>query len=367
MEMRRSQMEEQRRSEEAAKTAAELRALRQAKEQLELALQKARLTAEEQEGHRKRQAELQAQERELERRRQEEAEEQERRKREETERQFQQQREELSAQAELLKALPDSAPPALGAASDSSSSSSSGGGGLGVTAPKVSIFRVRPQSPDEREEVDLIYQLFIAQGVHPSDIQVADLMTEPELLNWVRGKMKLAAEASPPSPTVFIYENAIGAVREVVDLFKDPDTVNTLLSTPPTEDVQSVGVIGAVLNASEYVGSLLTSWWRSSPAPLPEGVDFQVVHQNWYYRNLYRIFRFTDSAILRIHPNSMTLRATHPYSTIQYVAAIDPHNIVINYSDNSPPDYIRASAHQIHAMKVLINEKSKGTVRIVTP
>jgi len=133
------------------------------------------------------------------------------------------------------------------------------------------------------------------------------------------------------------------------------------------------GVFDHCLDAAEYViSSVSTLLWlpvsivtypfRSEKEKLQKGcsdVDFDIVHTNWYWRNLKRRFRFTKEAILRIHPTLNDIRASHMYTSIEIVRIVNDNSIVISYKDGSSPDYVNGTKEVISSMIKLIELRSE--------
>merc|ERR1712232_844994 len=92
--------------------------------------------------------------------------------------------------------------------------------------------------------------------------------------------------------------------------------------------------------------------FRSSSPKLEKNeddYDFDIVHTNWYWRNLKRRFRLTKDAILRIHPNKGDVRAYHPFTTVVAVSIIDDTSMVIHYTQ-SAADYVTATPEIISSI-----------------
>ena len=112
-----------------------------------------------------------------------------------------------------------------------------------------------------------------------------------------------------------------------------------------------------------------------------QGVDFDVVHTNWYWRNLRRRFRFMDNEFVRLHPTHMDVRAAHKYNDVQTITFMSKTkyvhvfglfpcsprlcSIVIKYRDNSSPDYITAVAPDCENMAKLITSRATESVGIL--
>jgi len=108
-----------------------------------------------------------------------------------------------------------------------------------------------------------------------------------------------------------------------------------------------------------------------------------VLHTNWYWRNLVRIFRFSDSAFYRIQPTGKAIRATHEYASVfkliverprtepppQYVVDSndDAHKhavMVIYYNDGCTPDWITSSVTSVSRMVKILCERNPSIVLV---
>ena len=89
-----------------------------------------------------------------------------------------------------------------------------------------------------------------------------------------------------------------------------------------------------------------------------DDIDIDIVHTNWYWRNLKRRFRFTKQEILRIHPTHGDVRARHSYADIRSVKIVDDTQFVIYYRDDSPPDFVTATEEATATMFNIIKSRS---------
>lgn len=250
--------------------------------------------------------------------------------------------------------------------------------------PTVAIFFNDQATAAELADAEFIKGTFLTLSVPESQIRVCDVSKDPEIAAWMNEQLRGSGKVFA-NPLVFIHRFPIGNRRDVEELVAN-NQHTALLQNPgdridaaqPAADDGSlnVGVLGGLLNVGEAVGSGLWSvatapialgkWIFGSATPEPEpGIDFLVVHQNWYWRNLHRIFRFTDKSILRLHPSQKDVRAQHDYTSVERVDVVDNHNIRVHYNDGSQEDWIRAPQADIIRMLVLFNERSQGSIRIV--
>eukprot|EP00010_Vexillifera_abyssalis_P008514 CAMPEP_0201545304 /NCGR_PEP_ID=MMETSP0173_2-20130828/1830_1 /ASSEMBLY_ACC=CAM_ASM_000268 /TAXON_ID=218659 /ORGANISM="Vexillifera sp., Strain DIVA3 564/2" /LENGTH=548 /DNA_ID=CAMNT_0047953665 /DNA_START=23 /DNA_END=1669 /DNA_ORIENTATION=+ len=251
--------------------------------------------------------------------------------------------------------------------------------------PVVGIYYRKGDDDKIMEDIGTLKAIFKQKGIDDKEIRVVDASADLELQAWLKEK----CGDRLPLPMVVIHDQPIGNFDDVYDLIKAKKLGDLLAAGPleapvdahseyqqdPNAPELSVGVLGSVLNAGEFVmsgvGSLLMlpitliTWpFRSAAEEPPEGVDFLVVHQNWYWRNLHRIFRFTDDSIMRIHPTHKDVRAIHRYDTVEKISVTDESNIVIQYTDGSSPDYIRANPEAVRQMITIMMKKSNNAIKL---
>ncbi|MDP2438356.1 MAG: hypothetical protein Q8P67_21630 [archaeon] len=249
--------------------------------------------------------------------------------------------------------------------------------------PTVAVFFNDQATAAELTDAEYLKGRFLTLSVPESQIRVCDVTKDPEMAAWMNEQLRNSGKAFS-NPLVFIHRFPIGNRKDVDELVANNQ--HTALLQNPGDRVDgagsaddgslSVGVFGGLLNVGEALGSGLWSvatapialgkWLWGTASPEPEtGIDFLVVHQNWYWRNLHRVFRFTEKGILRMHPSHKDVRAQHDYTSIEQVQVVDNHNIRISYKDGSAEDWIRAPQADLIRMLVLFNERSQGTIRIV--
>merc|ERR1711879_800109 len=222
-------------------------------------------------------------------------------------------------------------------------------------------------------------------GFSEDEIEVVDVSTDIELASYLKEICNNSDTIK--YPLVCAGNLPIGTITEVRELVANKEKLSQLQEgnyVPDflTEDqVNSIkdgnaipnrGVLDHLLDFGEgLVSGFSTLLWfpvnvvtypfRSAKEELQKGaddVDFNIVHTNWYWRNLVRTFRFTKDSILRIHPSHNDVRASHSYITIDTIKVVDAENIVINYKDSSSPDYVHAPAEAISDMLKLIKTRS---------
>merc|ERR1711862_891593 len=196
--------------------------------------------------------------------------------------------------------------------------------------PKISIYTRKQQSEKDHNQDEIteeIKEKFILNGFSDNEIKVIDVSCDMELASFLKnicGDLE-----NLKFPIVCTGNMPIGTIEQV----------NTLIDG--TGVFVGQGVLDHCLDAAEYVVSgvstllwlpvsIVTYPFRSEKPGLEKGaddVDFDIVHTNWYWRNLKRRFRFTKNGILRIHPTHNDIRASHPYSSILAIKVLSETTI----------------------------------------
>eukprot|EP01095_Lingulamoeba_sp_RSL-Kostka_P008843 TRINITY_DN2_c4_g1_i3.p1 TRINITY_DN2_c4_g1~~TRINITY_DN2_c4_g1_i3.p1 ORF type:complete len:707 (-),score=337.62 TRINITY_DN2_c4_g1_i3:161-2281(-) len=135
----------------------------------------------------------------------------------------------------------------------------------------------------------------------------------------------------------------------------------------PSGQYHGQNILDHCLDATEYVVSSVSSllWLPVTIVTYPfrsandldkkeTDIEFDIVHTNFYWRNLKRKFRFSDKLFYRIHPGTLETRATHAYTTIKSIVMTNNENIIIQYNDKSQSDYICALPEDIKSIISLI-------------
>lgn len=258
------------------------------------------------------------------------------------------------------------------------------------TPPKISIYTRKHQEDKEYNQDNIsneIKDLFISSGFKNEEIKVMDVSHDMELASFLKNicgdldniKYPLVCAGNLPIGTIDQVKALVNN-SEQLTLLHEGKYVPDFLTDAQTNSLKDgtgvfvgQGVLDHCLDAAEYVisgvssllwlpVSLVTYPFRSEKEELqkgPDDVDFDIVHTNWYWRNLKRRFRFTQKAILRIHPTHNDIRASHLYDSILTIKVIDDKSIVINYNDGSSPDYVCATPEGITTMIDIIQKRAK--------
>lgn len=242
-----------------------------------------------------------------------------------------------------------------------------------------------PKNETAENELEEIESYLFKHGATAEDITVVDVAKDIE----VAGILHAVVNGNSPTPKyitypfVSIHGKPIGHLSDL-KLLQASGKLKAALSEPNVDIAESLqgtggyvgqGVLDHVLDIGEYVTSTVTStilapitfvsWlFGSSSAPLPEGVTFDVVHTNWYWRNLKRQFRFCEDSFLRIHPRQGDVRAKHSYNSVHTITRDGKINLVIHYNDGSSPDYIKADEGDCNKMVALIQRHNPEVVVI---
>merc|ERR1711982_246039 len=256
--------------------------------------------------------------------------------------------------------------------------------------PKISIYTRKQQSEKDHNQDEIteeIKEKFILNGFSDNEIKVIDVSCDMELASFLKNicgdlenlKFPIVCTGNMPIGTIEQVNTLIESESQLQQL-KDGKFTPDFLTTDQTNSLKDgtgvfvgQGVLDHCLDAAEYVVSgvstllwlpvsIVTYPFRSEKPGLEKGaddVDFDIVHTNWYWRNLKRRFRFTKNGILRIHPTHNDIRASHPYSSILAIKILSETTIVINYNDASSPDYVCATSTAINTMIELIQKRSE--------
>lgn len=234
--------------------------------------------------------------------------------------------------------------------------------------PKVMILqnKAAEQTAEDEDETEELLAFLVKYGVDTEeDIKFVDVSHDAELAGFVHERVNQDSETpiQIKYPFVCIHGRTVGQLSDLKRLaaagqFRDllnKEDVDLDVRVSGTGVYVGQGILDHCLDAAEYVASgvssvlllpvTLVTWpFRSGASnSTPEGIDFDVVHTNWYWRNLKRKFRFCEETFLRIHPRHNDVRATHAYETVKTIRFADTTNISIEYNDGSATDYITAT------------------------
>jgi len=257
------------------------------------------------------------------------------------------------------------------------------------SAAKISIYTRNQQKVegiDQDKIVNEIKNLLTTNGIKENEISLNDVSSDMELASFLK---EICKQDEIQYPLVCASNLPIGGINRLKSLIENKNRWENVISgeyipeflteeqTKSLKDGTGVfvgqGVFDHCLDAAEYViSSVSTLLWlpvsivtypfRSEKEKLQKGcsdVDFDIVHTNWYWRNLKRRFRFTKEAILRIHPTLNDIRASHMYTSIEIVRIVNDNSIVISYKDGSSPDYVNGTKEVISSMIKLIELRSE--------
>eukprot|EP00011_Vannellida_sp_DIVA3-517-6-12_P013442 CAMPEP_0114605228 /NCGR_PEP_ID=MMETSP0168-20121206/950_1 /TAXON_ID=95228 ORGANISM="Vannella sp., Strain DIVA3 517/6/12" /NCGR_SAMPLE_ID=MMETSP0168 /ASSEMBLY_ACC=CAM_ASM_000044 /LENGTH=572 /DNA_ID=CAMNT_0001816079 /DNA_START=77 /DNA_END=1795 /DNA_ORIENTATION=- len=247
--------------------------------------------------------------------------------------------------------------------------------------PKVMILlnKAAEQTEEgETEQKELLAFLEKYDVDVEADVKLVDVSHDAELAGFVHERVNENAETPVQIkyPYVCIHGRTVGQLSDLKRLaaagqFRDllnKEDVDLDVRVSGTGVYVGQGILDHCLDAAEYVASgvssmlllpvTLVTWpFRSGAAnSTPEGIDFDVVHTNWYWRNLKRKFRFCEESFLRIHPRHNDVRATHAYDTVKTIRFADTTNISVEYNDGSATDYITATEQDCNQIVSIIQK-----------
>jgi len=239
----------------------------------------------------------------------------------------------------------------------------------------------------QKQQLELMLSQF---GV--TDVGCVDVCSDFELIGVLKEKYGQSVEF----PSVFVHGDHLGGAAKLREIGADglQQQINVPQQqqsgegegAPSAEGDESKkeqkdwtgtyvgqGVLDKCLDATEYIASSLNSllwlpvtilWWPFSGSKPDDTskksneIDFDVVHTNWYWRNLRRRFRLSDKHFSRLHPSYNDVRSVHEYSTIEKMERVSDTQFVIHYNDKSAPDYITAEADKCKAMMEALEERA---------
>jgi len=257
--------------------------------------------------------------------------------------------------------------------------------------PKLSIYTRKQEADNQDELATEMRALFVSNGFDDKEIVSVDVSQDVELASFLKKICKDSENIK--YPIVCAGNLPIGTIDEVKALLANPEQLEKLKKgeyvpehltdeqrvslTDGTGVFVGQGVLDHCLDAAEYVISgvssllwlpvtLVTYPFRGEQETLQKGdddIDFDIVHTNWYWRNLKRRFRFTKEGILRIHPTYNDVRASHPYSSICAVKIVNDTTFVINYHGGSSPDYVTSTPEASTRMLELIRTRCEAAAK----
>jgi len=246
---------------------------------------------------------------------------------------------------------------------------------------RFTIYQMDAAENLTRSRVDRFIDIsntLVAAGAERHEISRLNLSThaDADLAEYINSKMNGVINARPPY--VFYYSHYLGDGETVQRMFQT-GSLQQLISgkineeekyslpeqKPKEEDTKpQLRLIDNLLDVTESISSYLNpfSWWRS-PDPVVIDQDpilsVDVIHTNWYGRNLRRTFKFYSTYFQRVHPNGH-VRATYDYTQVLSINRKDQGIIVIEYPQGISPDWIQASVIDITRITALIVEKNSS-------
>jgi len=248
-------------------------------------------------------------------------------------------------------------------------------------SPVVFIYFRQAQQNIENsdEKAANLKQVFTSLGVNPLAIVICDISSDYELASFLKSCYR---DENIVYPFVSIHGKPVGNYDKIMEL-NNNGTLRQYIDTPDSivdltrEGASFVGqnVLDHCLDAAEYVISgvstilwlpiTILTWPFSGGKPQlskqSKDVDIPVVHTNWYWRGLKRIFRFSSDKIIRIHPSHMDVRASHLYTSIDSIQIIDANNMKIQYNAQGA-DYLTAEVSDIQLMMEIITRKNPKVI-----
>jgi len=239
----------------------------------------------------------------------------------------------------------------------------------------VAIYK-REDTPLSDDVLSRIKKVFISRGVQEGDLRVVDVTNDYEMQTILLSQS--GGRDSSSFPIISICGHTVGGEEALFRLAAQTGAIERHLQTRNyhlggNQKNLELGNFDKMLGAGESfaagMGSIISLpfslLWSAPPqdntTKAEESVEFKVIHTNWYYRRLHRIFKFDGEKISRLHPDQRDLRASHLYSSVTKVKYQDEVNIVIEYDDGGA-DYIQARKEDVEQMVSIIQSKTDGVV-----
>jgi len=234
---------------------------------------------------------------------------------------------------------------------------------------RFTIYQLDARENMTRSRVDRFFEirnLLVSGGAKEHEIARLNLSTQADfdLAEYIYKKMNGVTNAKPPF--VFYYAHYLGdgdTVQKMFDTGRLQQLISGEISTdtekfilegqPPQEekeetDKPQLRLIDNILEVTEALTSYFNpfAWWRSAPKDDNEPLFcVDVIHTNWYGRNLRRTFKFFPNSYQRVHPNG-EVRAIYNYDQVKNIKKKTPATLIIEYEGQSP-DWIQASPQDI--------------------
>lgn len=223
-----------------------------------------------------------------------------------------------------------------------------------------------------------IRAVFTLNDINEEDIREIDIANDFEM----QSVLQQQSNGNLKFPLIAIHGRLLGDLEDLMKAHNEENlaaylTRPQLPESEEDDECLQLTVLDKMLDAGEYVVAgvgyavtypfaVLSSWaFGTSPQtslPAEEIVDFKVIHCNWYWRHLRRIFRFTATCIQRIHPKHMEIRASHSYESVVSFKILNEGNAIIEYQQSSP-DYFASRPSDLREMiRIILSKNCKVSV-----
>eukprot|EP01098_Paradermamoeba_levis_P000085 TRINITY_DN10091_c0_g1_i1.p1 TRINITY_DN10091_c0_g1~~TRINITY_DN10091_c0_g1_i1.p1 ORF type:complete len:349 (-),score=108.33 TRINITY_DN10091_c0_g1_i1:97-1116(-) len=249
------------------------------------------------------------------------------------------------------------------------------------TPPKAIIF---DSSTDDLQSRNEAIQILQQKGFKQQEIFHSCL---PDRDLEVDGYLKTLQKSTPSSSlprglTICIGNKVVCNLDELKQLgdekIKVIFTPSETESPEPQEEVRlgmveqliDVGIsmvqysVGTVWSYLGYFG-LVTANEGKVDSDKEPFEDFPVLHTNWYWRRLERVFRFKPKSFLRVHPSTGQIRAVKDYTEVEKIQLVDKNSLIIFYKDGSSPDFVVTSFANLKKMVRIFIQRSSPPPKII--
>lgn len=211
----------------------------------------------------------------------------------------------------------------------------------------------------------------MSAGAKDDEIASLNLSTlaDIDLAEYIDKKMNGISNAKPPFVFFYCYylgdgdsikkmceegslqKIIVGNITTPYEQVADSpeEEINQTLMNTNQEDKPQLRLIDNILEATEMLTGYINpfAWWRTPAKEDNEPLfSVDVIHTNWYGRNLRRTFKFYPTFYQRVHPNGQ-VRAMYNYEQISELKHKNPTTLIIEYKENHSPDWIQSSPQDI--------------------
>eukprot|EP00276_Gloeochaete_wittrockiana_P014526 CAMPEP_0184335468 /NCGR_PEP_ID=MMETSP1089-20130417/4027_1 /TAXON_ID=38269 ORGANISM="Gloeochaete wittrockiana, Strain SAG46.84" /NCGR_SAMPLE_ID=MMETSP1089 /ASSEMBLY_ACC=CAM_ASM_000445 /LENGTH=456 /DNA_ID=CAMNT_0026660129 /DNA_START=106 /DNA_END=1476 /DNA_ORIENTATION=+ len=236
-------------------------------------------------------------------------------------------------------------------------------------SPKVQIIKDRSSESAERSQT--LIDMFLELGLQREDIRVISSSSDPEIMDLIK------KESKDDFPIVRLYSTHYFGFQEFVREAEAGSVSKIITETEFKSsgdfygqtflDVVADGTNSLFFNLAWFAALPITLpfsyFFGSKPLELKPGeIDFNVVHTNWYRRNLKQKMRFGKDQFYRMDSDGHSILIAHAYSSIAFITILSPSYFFITYKPEAgcSSDYLSASPSDCEEMLRLISTRCQA-------